>query len=87
MCYFPIQQRPCHNNIVTDKGLNLFDDCAAEFVYLCPQEEECTSSSWGHSKIYTLGTMANSQTGRAPTEIDKNGAVVKVRILLELGIL
>ena len=30
--------------------------------------------------------MANSQTDRAPTEIDKNGAVVKVRILLELGI-
>ena len=70
-----------------DKDLNLFDDCAAECVYLCPQEEECTSSSWGHSKIYTLGTMANSQTGRVPIEIDKNGAVVKVRILLELEIL
>ena len=25
--------------------------------------------------------MANSQTDRAPTEIDKNGAVVQVRIL------
>ena len=37
--------------------------------------------------IYTLGTMENSQTGRAPTETDKNGAVFKVRILLELGIL
>ena len=84
---FAIQQWPCHNNIETGKGLNLFDDCAAECVYLCPQEEECTSSSWGHSKIYTLGTMANSQTGRAPTEIDKNGAVVKVRILLEPGML
>ena len=85
--YFPIQQTPCHNNIETRKGLNLFNNCAAEFVYLCPQEEDCTSSSWGHSKIYTLGTMANSQTGRAPIEIDKNGAVVKVRILLELEIL
>ena len=62
MCYFPIQQLPWHNNIVTDKGLKLFDNCAAEFVYLCPQEEECTSFSWGHSKIYTLGTIANSQT-------------------------
>ena len=59
--YFPIQQWPCHNNIETGRGLNLFDDCAAECVYLCPQEEECTSSSWGQSKIYTLGTMANPQ--------------------------
>ena len=72
---------------MTDKGLNLFDDCAADYVYLCPQEEECTSSSGGHSKIYTLGTMENSQTDRAPTEIDKDGSVVKVRILLKLGIL
>ena len=52
-------------------------------IYLCSQEEECTSSFWGHSKIYTSGTIANSQTDKAPTEITKNGAVVKV----ELGIL
>ena len=62
---------------MTDKGLNLFDDCAAECVYLCPQEEECTSFSWGHSKIYTPGTIANSQTDRALTEISKNCACVK----------
>ena len=85
--YFPIQQRPCHNNIEAGKDLNLFYDCAAECVYLFPQEEECTSSSWRQSKIYTLGTMANPQTDRTPTEIDKNGAVAKVKILLELGIL
>ena len=72
---------------MTGKGLNLFDDCADECVYLCPQEDECTSSSWGHSKINTLGTMANPQTDRAPTEINKNGAVVKSRISVELGIL
>ena len=72
---------------MTDKGLNLFNDCAAECVYLCPQEEECTSSSRGHSKIYTPGTIANSQTDRAPTEINKKGAVAKVKILVELGIL
>ena len=60
MCYFPIQQWPCHDSIVTDKGLNLFDDCAAKCVYLCPQEEKCSSSSWGHSEIYTPGTIANS---------------------------
>ena len=85
--YFSIQKWPCHNNIETGKGLNLFDDCAAECVYMCPQEEECTSYSWGHSKIYTLGTMEDSQTDRAPTKIDKNGAAAKVKVLLELGIL
>ena len=85
--YFPIQQRPCHNNIETGEGLNLFDDSAAECVYLCSQEEECTSPFWGHSKIDTLCTMANSQTDRAPSEINKNGAVVKLSILVELGIL
>ena len=56
---------------MTDKGLNLFDDCAAECVYLCPQEEDCTSSSLWHNKIYTLGIIKNSQTDRAPTEIKK----------------
>ena len=39
-----------------------------------------------HSKIYTPGTIANSQSDRAPTRISKNGAVVKVRILVKLGI-
>ena len=29
-----IQQWPCRNNIVTDKALHLFDDCAAECVPL-----------------------------------------------------
>ena len=46
--------------------------------YLCRQEEECTSSSWGHSKTHTPGTIA-------PTEINKNGVFVKVNILVELG--
>ena len=72
---------------MTDKGLNLFDDCATECVYLCPQEEDCTSSSRGCSKIYTSGTLANSQTDRAPTKINKNVAIVKVRILVEIRIL
>ena len=72
---------------MTGKDLNLFDDCAAECVYLCPQEEESTSSPWGHCKIYAPGTIANSQTDWARTEINKNGAVVKVTILVELGML
>ena len=34
-----------YTNIMTDKGFNLFDECAARCVHLFPQEEECTSSS------------------------------------------
>ena len=37
--------------------------------------------------MYTPGTIANLQTDRAPNKINKNGAVTKIRILLELGIL
>ena len=59
---------------MADKGLNLSDDFAAECVHLCPQEEGCTSSSWGHSKMYTPGTIANSDTDRTPIKINKNGA-------------
>ena len=62
--FFPIQQWSCHNNIVADKGLNLFDECAAECVHLCHQEEECTSSALGDSEMYIAGTIANSQTDR-----------------------
>ena len=32
----------------------------------------------GHSKMYTLGTIANSQTQTVPCKINKNGAVAKV---------
>ena len=45
---------------MSDKGLNLFDECAAECVHLCPQEELCTSSSWGDNKMYTHGAIVNS---------------------------
>ena len=69
--FFPIQQWPCHNNIVTGKSLNLFDDSAAEFVY----------------QICTPDTVTNSQTDRVPTEINNSGAVFKVRVLVELGML
>ena len=37
--------------------------------------------------MYTPGTMVNSQADRTPTKINKNGAVAKVRLLVELGIL
>ena len=72
---------------MVDKGLNLCDECAAECVHLCPQEEECTSSSRRDSKMYATGTIANSQTDRTPTKLNKNDAAAKVRLLVEVGIL
>ena len=85
--FFPIQQWPCPDNIVADKGLYLFEECDAECVYLCPHEKEYASSSRGDSKMYTPGTIANSQTQRTPTKTNKNGAVAKLNILVELGML
>ena len=32
----------------------------------------------GHRKIFTPDTIANSQTQRVPTKVNKNGAVAKV---------
>ena len=49
-------------DVITDKRFNLFDECAARCADLFPQEEVCTSSSWGYSKMYTSGSIANSQT-------------------------
>ena len=46
--------------IMIDEGLNLFDKCAARCVHLSTQEEECTSSYSGSSKMYTSGSIANS---------------------------
>ena len=60
------------------KRFNLLDECAARCVYLFTQEEEYTSSSWGDSKTYTSGSIANSQ--RMLTEINKSGIITKIRI-------
>ena len=66
---------------MADKGWNVFDECAAECVHLCPQEEEWTSSYWEDSKMCTPGTISNSH--RMPTKINKKAALAKVRILVE----
>ena len=58
LCYFQIQQWPCLNNVIAEKGLNIFGECAASCVHLYPPKEECTSSSWEDSKIHTPGTTA-----------------------------
>ena len=66
---------------MTDKVFDLFDEYAVRCVHLFPQEEECTSSSWGDSKMYTPGSLANLQ--RMLTEIKKSGAIVKIKIWVE----
>ena len=63
---------------MTDKGFNLFDECVTKYVHLSPQEEECTFSSWVDSKMYTLGSIANSQ--RMLAEINEKGAIAKMTI-------
>ena len=55
---------------MTERGLNLFDDfaveCVGRRVYLF---------FLGDSKMFTPGTIANSQTQRLLTKINKNDAV------------
>ena len=69
---------PSQKNLMTDKGFNLLDECAARCEHLYPQKEACISSSRRSSKIYTSGTIANSQ--RMVTEINESGAVAKNEI-------
>ena len=63
---------------MTDKGFNLFDECAFRFVHLFPQEVECSSSSWEKSKMYRSGSIANSQ--KILTEINEVTIVAKIMI-------
>ena len=69
-----------HTTRMIGEGFNLFDECAARCVHLFPQEE-CTSSSWGDSKMYTSSSIANSQ--RMQTEINESGTIAKIRIRVE----
>ena len=69
---------PMHTTMMSDKGFNLFHECAARCVHLLPQEEECTSSSRGDSKMYTSGSMENSQ--RMLAETCKSCVITKIRI-------
>ena len=69
--------------MMSEKGFNLFDERAAECVHLHPQEEYCLFFLW--EEMYPPGTIVNSQ--RIPTKINKNGAIVKVRISVEQVVL
>ena len=42
--------------MMADKGLNLFGECAAECVYLSPQEIECNSFTEGAIKCTHLAS-------------------------------
>ena len=66
--------------MISDKGLNFFDECAAEYLHLCCQEEQCTFSLRGENKMHTPGTIAKLQ--RMKTKMNKNGAISEVRILV-----
>ena len=46
---------------MADKGLNIFDEYASRCVHMSPQEEECTSSLWRDSKMYTSDNIVSSQ--------------------------
>ena len=67
---------------MTDRGFNLFDECAARCVHLRPKEEECTSSSWGDSKMYTSGRIANSQK-MLTININESCTIAKIKICVE----
>ena len=69
--------------MMQDKGLNLFDECAAEcvytfapsgrIVYLFFLRGQLTVHTWHHSKF--------------TEDVNKNGAIAKVRILVKQVIL
>ena len=63
---------------MTDKGFNLYDECAIRCAHLFTQEEEYTSSLCGDSKMYTYSIRANSQ--RMQTETNKSGTTARIRI-------
>ena len=65
---------------MTDR-VQSFDERASRCVHLSHQEEECTSSSRGDSKMYTSGSTASSQ--RMLTEIKETGTIVKIWISVE----
>ena len=74
---------PRHSNIAAEKVFNLLDEHADRCVHLFPQLEECTYSFRGKDKMYTCDSIANLQ--RTPVEINKFGAIAKVRVLVEQG--
>ena len=69
-CFFYVLPR--HTNIMTDKARNFFDKCASRCVL---------PSSWGDTKMYTSGSIANSQ--RMLDVVNESDAIAKIRIWVE----
>ena len=64
------------------KSLNIFYKCAAECVHLHSQKNvKCKM----YSKMYKPGAIANLQG--IPTNINKDGAISKIRIIAKQVIL
>ena len=62
---------PRHSDIMTGRGSNIFDECAARYVHLSLQEQKHS----GDSKINTSESIPNSK--RMPTKINKTVAIAK----------
>ena len=45
------------------------------------QEEECTSSDWGDSKMYTSGSIENAQG--MLTKMNESSNIAKIRVWVE----
>ena len=70
-----------HTKKMADKVFNRFDECTGRCIHLFPQEEECSSCSWGDSKIYISGSIGKSQ--RMLTEINESVVITKISIWVE----
>ena len=58
------------------------------YIYICAlMKKSVPLFPGGTEKIYTPGTIENLQTDWTLTKTNKNGAVVSLRILVELEIL
>ena len=66
---------------MTDKRFNLFDECGSRCVHLSPQEQQCTISFWGDSKMSTSDSIASSQ--RILIEINESGAIAEIKVWME----
>ena len=71
----PFLEKKFHSHPYRQKGGT---QSPLQTMFLFPQEEECTSSSRGRSKMYTPNRIGNSR--RMQTEINQSGIIAKIRI-------
>ena len=61
---------------MTDKGSNFFNECAARYLHLFPQEKECAYFFFlGDSSMYTFSSIRNLQ--RMQTKRNESGTIAK----------